>query len=208
MSRNNPRQYIVAAIALTAGGLCVGLNLTRRAGENIGALVIRTFAAVEDKRFLTDMSRYDEKCGRLFRIYASSDMETGRKALGQIIDLSLAEKSKATSYWNFNVELAFSLARLAVMAEAQGKREEAGRLFASASEYMVLQNRAINRAQGFQGYSDDEARYTPVRWRMLIAALDKHANVQWMKPPEATPGSVTPPDGAGVAPGGGVASQP
>jgi hypothetical protein len=195
MTRNITRQYIVAGFALAAGGLCVGLGLARRAGENIGTLVIRTFTSIEQKHFLIEMSRYDENCGRLFRIYASSDIETGKQALGQIIDLSVAERLKAMRYWRFNLEIAFSRARLAVIAETQGKKEEANCLFASASEYMVLQNRAIGRANGFQKYSDDEARYTPDRWRMMVAALDKHANVKWKKTPNQAPAptSFTPP---------------
>src|SRR5439155_17391945 len=97
------------------------------------------------------------------------------------------EKGKARHYWRFNLLIAYSQARLAVIAESESKKDEAERLFASASEYMVLQTRAFaeecRRTQvQVPGYSDVETRFTPDRWRKNVAALDLKANVKWKEP--------------------------
>src|SRR5439155_11038505 len=97
------------------------------------------------------------------------------------------EKGKARHYWRFNLLIAYSQARLAVIAESEGKKDEAERLFASASEYMVLQTCAFAeecRRTHVQvlGYSDVETRFTPDRWRKNVAALDLKANVKWKEP--------------------------
>ena len=153
----------------------------------ISILVLLCGCTSEDERFRRDMKRYEETCDRYFATYASSDIEGAKKALGQIIDLSLAERKKATRYWRFNLLIAYSQARLAVIAESQGKKEEAERLFESASEYNVIQNQAFSQESGrthveFKAYSDDDARFTPDRWRKNVAALDKQANVRWKEP--------------------------
>jgi hypothetical protein len=179
MSHNTRRHCVVAAFALVAGGLCVGLNLTGRAGENVGTFVTHTVAAIERRRFLVDMARYEAACGQSWAIYASGDIEAAKQALSQVIELSLAERKNAKRYWAFNLVIAYAQARLAVIAEYQGRREEAERLFKSASIYMVLQSRALAHEQGQTGMSDSEARFSPARWRYIVAALDKRSNVHW-----------------------------
>jgi hypothetical protein len=192
------RHYVVAAFALVAGGLCVGLNLTRRAGENVGTFVTHTVAAIERRRFLVDMAQYEAACNQASAIYASGDIETAKKALGEIIDLSLAERQKAKRYWPFNLMIAYSRARLAVIAESQGQREEADRLFKSASVYMVLQSRALAHEQGQKDLSDNEANFSPARWRPIVAALDKRSNVHWSENATKT-AAPTPAVGGGLS---------
>jgi len=142
----------------------------------------------QEERFRRDMQqRYEATCDHYFSIYASSDRDGAKKALGQIVDFSLSEREQAKHYWRFNLLIAYSQARLAVIAESEGNREEAERLFASASDYMVLQNRTfsqecrrthVNRPE----YSDAEARFTPDRWRHNVEALDQKENVKWKEP--------------------------
>jgi hypothetical protein len=142
----------------------------------------------EEQRFRRDMQqRYEAACDHYFAMYASGDRDSAKRALGQAIDLSLSEQRKAKHYWRFNLIVAYSQARLAVIAESEGKRDEADRLFASASQYMVLQNRAFNEEclrthVKAAEYSDDEARFTPDRWRKNVAAMDAKDNVKWRQP--------------------------
>jgi hypothetical protein len=138
-------------------------------------------------RFEQNMLRhYEVKCDEYYSIYASSDIAGAKKALGDTIDLSLTEKKKASHYWRFDLAIAFSQARLAVIDENQGDNEEAARLFSSASDYMVLQTKAFREEMRKTGDvrftdkdSDAEVRWTPDRWRQAIAALDKQSNVRW-----------------------------
>jgi hypothetical protein len=132
------------------------------------------------------LRHYEVKCDEYYSVYASSDIAGAKKALGDVIDLSLAEKKNAKYYWRFNLAIAFSQARLAVIDESQGEKEEAARLFASASDFMVLQTKAFReemRKTGDVGFtdkdSDAEVRWTPDQWRKAIAALDKQSNVRW-----------------------------
>ena len=153
----------------------------------ISILLLLCGCRSSDARFQGEMKRYEETCDRYFATYASSDIDGAKKALGQIIDLSLDERRKATLYWRFNLQIAYSQARLAVIAEHQGKKEEVDRLFASASEFNVIQNQAFNQELRrthvqFKQYSDDEARFTPDRWRTNVAALDKKFSVRWNQP--------------------------
>jgi hypothetical protein len=144
--------------------------------------------ASEEERFRRDMQqRYEAACDHYFSIYASSDKDGAKKALGQMINLSLTERGNAKHYWRFNLVIAYAQARLAVIAEREGNKEEAERLFASASDYMVLQNRAFSQEcrrthVNAPEYSDDEARFTPDRWRKNVAALNKKESVRWKEP--------------------------
>jgi DNA primase large subunit len=91
----------------------------------------------EKKRFDRDMQeRYELQCNRYYTIYAS-DREQAKKALEDIIALSVAERDKARFYWRFNAMAALAEARLAVISEQEGHAQEAQRLFASASQYMA-----------------------------------------------------------------------
>src|SRR5436305_586426 len=64
----------------------------------------RTPPPSSQAEFRRDMQqRYEATCDHYFSIYASSDRDGAKKALGQIIDLSLSEKGKARHYWRFNL---------------------------------------------------------------------------------------------------------
>jgi len=153
----------------------------------ISILALLCGGCSDEAEYRRRMHRYEETCDRYFATYASSDLEGAQKALGQIIALSLAEKKKATRYWRFDVQIAYAQARLAVIAERQGRNEEADKLFASASEYFVAQNRAFSQELrrthvAFKESSDAEMRLSREQWRKNVAALDTHANVKWKEP--------------------------
>jgi hypothetical protein len=129
---------------------------------------------------------YEVKCEQYYSVYDSSDIESAKKALHDVIDLSLAERSKAKYYWRFNLIIAGSDARLAVIAEIQGNKKEADQFFASASDYMVLQNKAFNQemqrtsnVQSVKTETETVERMTPDQWRKWVAALDKQHNIKW-----------------------------
>src|SRR5579863_6544561 len=125
------------------------------------------------KQFDRDMQqRYEVQCDKDLSVYESSDIEGAKKELHDIIDLSLAERNKARYYWRFNLLIADSQARLAIIAEHQGDTNEAQRLFASASDYMALQNKAFRQEMQrerniyFAGEDTNSAvRMTPDQWR-------------------------------------------
>src|SRR5258708_22183098 len=90
------------------------------------------------------LQQYEVPCHRYYSIYESSDIEGAKKALNDIIALSLAAKSKAKYYWSYDTQIVFAQARLAVIAERQGEKKDAERLFASASDYMVRGEKAMS----------------------------------------------------------------
>src|SRR6185295_7523420 len=109
-----------------AGSLSLGRSAKMRHLFAIILLLSLCGCTSEEERFRRDMQqRYEATCDQYFSIYASSDNDGAKKALGQIIDLSLSEKGKARHYWRFNLLIAYSQARLAVIAESEGKKVEA-----------------------------------------------------------------------------------
>jgi hypothetical protein len=146
------------------------------------------------KRFERDMrAHYEVQCDKYFAIYAS-DKSQAKKALEDTIALSLAERDKAKYYWRFNLIIAFSEARLAVMAQDDGHEQEAQRLFASASHYMALQKTLLREhLKDFPdvdfGEDATNSAVTPTadQWRTGIAKLDAANHVRWsIKAPEPT----------------------
>jgi hypothetical protein len=143
----------------------------------------------------TMLHGYETTCDKYYSIYGSSDIESAKTALQSVIDLSLAERSKARYYWRFHVIIADSEARLAVIAEIQGDKKKAERLFASASDYQVPGDEAFHQFLRQEGSVDMRnfdknpvKRMTPDQWRDLVTKLDK--NVKWKSPyaaPEPTP---------------------
>lgn len=141
----------------------------------------------EEERFQHDMwRRYETACDRFMEDYASGDVVRAKAALGQIVSLSEAELQKATYYWRFHLLIAYSQARLAVIAEGERDHALADQLFASASTHMVAQNRAIaSHSRRPPEFSDEEARFTPARWRKNVALLDKKLHLKWNEPNKA-----------------------
>jgi hypothetical protein len=141
----------------------------------------------EKERFDRDMMhRYEVECAKYYAIYDSGDIERAKKALRDIVAFSVAERDRAKFYWRFNLMAAYAQARLAVIAESQGNKQEAQRLFGSASKYMALQKTML--AQHLQempnvqwAEADTIATETPTpdQWRKGIAALDAHNHVRW-----------------------------
>jgi hypothetical protein len=137
------------------------------------------------ERFAHDMkSRYEMKCDQYYFVYCSGDIEHAKKALHDIIDLSQTEKSKAKFYWNFDTVIAFSYARLAMIAEKQGNEEEAKRLFARASDYKTSGDAAFNQELKNEPWMAPSAKInivklTPDQWRKGITAIDKQKHVKW-----------------------------
>ena len=155
----------------------------------------------ERARFTRDMlQRYEVACHRYYAIYESSDIEAAKKALNDVIALSLGEKSRAKYYWPFDTQIAFAQARLAVMAEHQGQKQEAERLFASASDYMMRGEKAmsldVQKAGRTNGVSNEKA-VTPAQWRKAVRQLDAQLHVKWDSPNK--PDALEPRDNAAVA---------
>jgi hypothetical protein len=132
---------------------------------------------------------YEIRIGKLYDTYASSDIAGAKKALRDMIELSLAEKKQARFYWRFDLITAFSQARLAVIAESQGETNEAAQLYAQASDNMVVQTEAFRQAMRMEGSveftdSDSEAekRWTPDQLRKVVTALDKQNYIRWKSP--------------------------
>jgi hypothetical protein len=139
-------------------------------------------------RFDRDMQeRYEVQCDKYYSAYCSGSIEDAKKALHDIIDLSQAEKSKAKFYWRFDTMIAFSEARLAVIAEKQGHEDEASRLFEVASADEVSGDEAFRVECRKEGDIDMQSfglvqRWAPEQWRKAIAALDKVNHVKWESP--------------------------
>jgi hypothetical protein len=141
----------------------------------------------EQERFERDMSlRYEVQCGKYYSIYNSGDIASAKKALADIIQLSVSERDKAKFYWRFNLLAAFAEARLAVIAETEGHQEEADRLFARASDYMVLQKTMLREhlhEMPHVRWSESDTNAASVatadEWRHAIAKLDAVSHVRW-----------------------------
>jgi hypothetical protein len=152
------------------------------------------------KRFYNDMQeRYEVQCDKYFSIYAS-DRGQAKTALENTITLSLAERDKAKFYWRFNINIAFSEARLAVMAEDDGREQEAQRLFTSASDYMALQKTMLREhlqemphTKWAESDTNSAETPTPDQWRKAIAALDAANHVRWKSPNNALQPTATAP---------------
>jgi hypothetical protein len=136
------------------------------------------------------LNGYEVTCDRYYSIYDSSDIEGAKKALHEVIDCSLAERSKAKYYWRFNIIIAGSEARLAVIAESQGDVKEAERLYASASDHEFLGDVAFRQELREEGGVDMRSidknpvtRWTPEQWRNFVAKLD--INTKWRSPNSA-----------------------
>jgi hypothetical protein len=144
-----------------------------------------TYNSLVFLRFEQNMEHgYEATCDKYYSIYGSSDVEGAKKALNDVIDISLAERSKTKYYWRFNIIIAGSEARLAVIAESQGNKKEADRLFASASDHELIGDEAFRRELRKEGGVDMRSvdanpvkRRTPDEWREFVAKLDK--NVRW-----------------------------
>jgi len=138
------------------------------------------------QRFYRDMQdNYEVQCDKYFSIYAS-DRTKAEKAMEDTIELSLAERDKAKFYWRFNLMIAGSEARLAVMAEKEGREEDAQHLFASASVYMALQKKMLRdhlwempHTRFAESATNPADVPTPDEWRKRIAALDLANHVRW-----------------------------
>ena len=157
---------------------------------HIAALLLLLCGCTSEKeRFDRDMQgRYEVQCDRYYSIYAS-DRGHAKKALEDVITLSVAERDKAKFYWRFNLMVAFAEARLAVMAEEDGHEQEAQRLFASASRYMALQKTLLREhLKDFPNVDFGESATnsavtpTPDEWRAGIAKLDAASHVRWKSP--------------------------
>ena len=141
----------------------------------------------EKERFDRDMQqRYERQCQSYYAIYTSGGLEDAKKALTNIIALSVAERDKARFYWGFNGEAAFAEARLAVIAEKQGRQQEAQHLFVSASDYMARQKKMLGEHLQEMPHvifaeSDTNAAEipSPDEWRTGIAKLDAAHHVRW-----------------------------
>jgi hypothetical protein len=179
------RQKIVASIVAGVAVANACLSLPQRAGENIADAILRARSRSEGKGFAADIRRYDDSCGRQTAIYRSTDIEAAKRALQRIVELSLAERQKATRDGPFNVMIAFSLARLAVIAELQNQPKEAERLFTSASVYRVLEIRAWNRERGYK--KQPETKRSPDEWRHIISLLEKRSHPKWNSGPNQAP---------------------
>jgi hypothetical protein len=146
-------------------------------------LFVLTGCVSERERFDRDMEQhYEVQCDRYYSVYASSDIEGAKKALDDVIALSLAEKNRARFYWRFDIMIAFAQARLAVIAEHQGQKDEAERLFASASDYQVRGDKALSREMQRGGSTDNvgsEKGFTPAEWRKAVREIDAHLHVKW-----------------------------
>ena len=128
---------------------------------------------------------YEVTCHRYYSIYWTSDIEDAKKSLYDLIDLSLAEQSKAKYYWPFDTNIAFAKARLALIAEHQGQKQEAERLFASASDYLMRGEKAIRLDMDREGNTNNvpnQKAVTPAEWRMAIKKLDANHHVKWYSP--------------------------
>ena len=155
----------------------------------VSALLLLLAGCVPGReRFDRDMEQhYEVQCGLYYSVYASSDIEGAKKALDELIALSLAEKSKAKYYWRFDTMIAFAQARLAVIAEYQGDEMQAGRLFSSASDYQLRGDEALRRDMGKGGTPDDliiNGGFTPEQWRKAVAEIDENNfhHVRWKSP--------------------------
>jgi hypothetical protein len=156
-----------------------------------------------EKRFQREMAGYEKSCAAYFGSYVASDVAGAKKALREIIELSNAKQKVTTRYWRFNLMIAFSYARLAVIAEAEGNKAEALQLFSTASDFQLAQDRAfrahlrsVPNVYSATEDSDEYHRLLPDQWRDIIRQLDRPLGVKWKKPnqtPEPTPMSVTPP---------------
>lgn len=138
-------------------------------------------------RFRRDMEgRYERQCGQYYKIYETSDIEGAKKALQDTIDFSIKEQGKAKYYWRFDTLIAGADARLAIIAEAQGEKEKAKQLFASASDHQARGNKAFREEAKREGHislvgfnTNDALRMSPDQWRKWIAALEKHDDIKW-----------------------------
>lgn len=197
-----------SAMALTT--LCVliaSFRLYRRSGHifKIQAVVLwlltgpmfvcsaySTYNSLSFVYFVRNMwSGYEKTCGKYYAIYDSSDIENAKKALHDVIQVSLAQRSKAKYYWRFNGIIAYAEARLAVIEELQGDKKEADRLFASATDHWVLGEVAFRQQMRKEGGvdmrsldADPVQKPTPDQWREYVSLLDK--NTKWKKPNNPT----------------------
>ena len=83
--------------------------------------------------------------------------------------------------------IAFAQARLAVIAEHQGQKQEAERLFASASDYMMRGEKAMSLDMQREGNTNDmnnEKAVTPAQWRKAVREIDAQLHVKWDSPNE------------------------
>jgi len=153
----------------------------------LSLLMLLSACSSEKERFDRDMQqRYEKQCQEYYAIYDSGDIDGAKKALTNIIALSVAERDKAKFYWRFNLMAAFAEARLAVIAEKEGHEQEAQRLFASASHYMALQKTMLGEhlqemPDVIFAEADTNAAQTPTpeEWRTGIAKLDAVNHVRW-----------------------------
>lgn len=156
----------------------------------IALLLLLCGCSSEMERFRRDMQqRYEVQCDKYYSVYDTGDVESAKRALQDVITLSLAERNKAKYYWRFNLMVAFAQARLAVIAEAEGHEQEAQHLFASASDYMALQKTMLREHLQEMPHvrfaeSDTNSQETPNpdQWRKGIAALDAANHVRWKSP--------------------------
>ncbi len=140
----------------------------------------------EKERFDRDMQqRYERQCQQYYAVYDSGGIEAAKSALTNIIALSVGERDKAKFYWRFNLMAAFAQARLAMIAEKEGREQDAQRLFASASDYMVLQKKMLRdhleempNVNWGESATNTAEIPTPAEWRTAIAKLDAN-HVRW-----------------------------
>src|ERR1043166_4858611 len=96
-----------------------------------GLFVLLCGCGSEKERFDRDMQqRYEKQCGQYYAIYDAGGIEDAKSALTNIVTFSVAERDKAKFCWRFNLNAAYAEARLAVIAEKQGREQEAQQLFA------------------------------------------------------------------------------
>ena len=156
----------------------------------IALLLLLCGCGSEKERFDRDMTRhYEVQCDKYYSIYLAGDKKNAKQALQNIIELSLAERSKAKYYWRFNLTVAFAQARLAVIAEDDGHKQEAQDLYASASNFMALQKITLREHLKDMPHvifaeSDTNPAETPTpgQWRKWVTTLDANNHIRWKSP--------------------------
>ena len=154
---------------------------------SLSLLVLLCGCSTEKERFQRYMQQgYEKQCARYYCIYDSGGIEDAKNALTNIISLSVAERDKAKFYWRFNLTAAYAEARLAVIAEKEGRQQEAQHLFALASDYMVQQKKMLGEhlhemphvIWGESATNTAEIP-SPEEWKTAIAKLDAANHVRW-----------------------------
>ena len=155
----------------------------------LGAVLLLVGCGRADRKFHVDIDRYEKVCADHYRVYFTGDVATAKDALHQIITLSLAEQERAKGYWRFDHQIACAYARLAVIADYEGEKDEAERLFAKASEFDLAQQKAFRaylrskpNVYSSEEDSDEYAARSVAEWKSFVDYLDSEFGVKWKEP--------------------------